>query len=165
MGGVYGIFKTNTSKNNPYIAPASGTAGTPDPNGGYFNSNGQTETYFTSFVFSYTPSVPVPFISFLYLRGQVSLLIFKDGFANDHFLVHELGGFVGTDLLKPIFIEAGGGHQFFRTQDLSHGFFAFYGGIILNADGFFNRVFVGRTELDGYPVRVEEYTAGLGIQL
>jgi hypothetical protein len=108
--------------------------------------------------------VPIPYLNFLYFRGQASILIFKNGFASDRFIVHEYGGFLGTDLLQPIFVEAGWGRQAFRTRDLSHTFWALYGGIILNEQGFLNRVFLGRTELNASPVRVEEYTAGIGVQ-
>ncbi len=164
VGGVYGIFKTRKDY-APGISGAMGPAGSVNPNGGFYGSGGEEQTYFTSFVFSYTPSAPLPVLSFLFVRGQFSLLIFKEGFANDSFLVHELAGFLGTDLLNPLFVEVGYGRQYFRTKDLANNFFAIYAGIILNPNGFLNRVFVGRTELDGNPVRVEEYTAGIGIQL
>lgn len=127
-------------------------------------ANGLPATRYTALQVHWTPSVPLPVMDFIYLRGSVGATVFEHGSLNNGFLVHDYQLLAGTTLLNPLFVEAGGGHQAWRTEDIKGGVVSGNAGLILSPSGRLNRVFVGVSKfLRGTsPIEVR---AGIGIQL
>lgn len=126
--------------------------------------SGLPATRVTAVQFHWTPSIPLPVLDFLYARGSFGATVFERGSLNNAFLIHDYQLLAGTTILNPLFAEVGGGHQSWRSEQISGGILSANVGFILNANGRLNRLFVGVSKfLRGTsPVEVR---GGIGIQL
>jgi hypothetical protein len=130
---------------------------------GEFLPSGLPATRYTAIQFHWTPSVPLPVLDFLYVRGSFGATVFEHGSLNNGFLIHDYQLLAGTSLLNPLYAEVGGGHQSWRTEDIKGGVLSGNVGLILSTNGRLNRLFVGGSKfLRG--TQPFEIRAGIGIQ-
>jgi hypothetical protein len=120
--------------------------------------------YFRAIQIHWTPSIPLPAASFVYLRGSFGATVFEHGSLNNAFLIHDYQALAGLTLLNPMYFELGGGHQAWRSEGFSGALLSGNIGLILSPNGRFNRVFVGAAKFfrGTEPLEVR---AGIGIQI
>ncbi len=139
---------------SPKFAPPPGSA-----------QGNETRGIYRAFQIHWTPIVPLPFVSFLALRGGFGVNLARDGSLGNNFLIRELQVFLTFNLLKPLFIEVGGGHQDWASEGVNGGTMTVRAGISMGENAKFNRIYFGVTEFNGGMDRIAEGHAGIGIQL
>lgn len=115
-------------------------------------------------VVAWTPTIPIPVLNFLYLRGSFGPALFDRFSLRNALFLHEYWAFVGTTLLKPVYFEVGAGEQIWRFSDADGGAIGGNAGLIISMNGRLNRIFIGASKFfkgnDPFQAR-----AGIGIQL
>jgi hypothetical protein len=98
----------------------------------------------------WTPTFPLPILSFLYLRGNLGVIHSFDavsgapnGISTEAFPIQVYQAFAGTTLLRPLYAEVGVGGQHWDYESASGTLVTLQAGLILSMNGFLNRVFVG----------------------
>ncbi|MEO5968716.1 MAG: FecR family protein [Bdellovibrionia bacterium] len=113
---------------------------------------------------AWTPTLPVPFLSFLTIRGNLGLNFARDGSLSGGLLVNEYQVFLNLNLLQVFFVEAGIGRQVWNSvlpiQDELRSFNA---GILLPS-GILKSIYFGYQYLNT-GVRFDQFKAGVEIFL
>jgi hypothetical protein len=156
------------------LSLALGVMGAEDPvvpafydNGNGFG-NGQpysppSRQFYRALTIAWTPSIPIPVFTFLQVRGNFGAALFQNGSLNNHFLIHEYQVFLVCTLLRPLYVEAGGGEQLWNVPQYDGGIMSANAGFILSENGRLNRIFVGLSDFKGGN-HATEYRAGIGLQ-
>lgn len=117
-----------------------------------------------AFFVTWTPTIPIPLLSFLYVRGSFGLTFFEGFSVNNAFLISNYEVFAGTTILPLIYAEVGGGEQIWRNDDIDATILSANVGLILSPNGRFNRIFVGGSKFF-QGTQPLEARVGIGIQL
>lgn len=111
---------------------------------------------------AWTPTLPVPIISILSLRGLLGVDIAQNGSLQSQFLVLEYQAFLSLSLFDFIFAEAGGGLQSWRSpMTFDSRVMTVNAGIYLGT-GLLDRAFISYSRMDAQPF-YSEFRAGIGI--
>lgn len=112
---------------------------------------------------AWTPTLPVPFISFLSIRGNFGGDFALQGSLNSNFLVYEFQVFLTASLFNFAYVEGGMGEQIWK------GSYTYDAGLTtinvgIQTKGLIDRIFIGMQRLNTYPI-FNEYKAGIGIAI
>jgi hypothetical protein len=160
-----GVFVTENPLRPHGDTPNSSPNNCPNNNCGNNNNNGvlPEPQFYRSISIHWTPSFPLPFATFLVLRGSFGADIFQNGSLNNSFLIHDYQAFLALTLLRPLYVEVGGGEQIWNGQSLDGGVMSANAGLILSEGGRFNRLFVGVSDFKAAN-HATQVRAGIGFQ-
>jgi hypothetical protein len=113
---------------------------------------------------AWTPTLPVPFLSFLTLRGNLGLNFAQNGSLSAGLLIREYQVFLNLSLLQGLFVEAGIGRQIWNPKFLLDGQLLSLNAGILLPSGLLKSMYVGYQYLDISP-RFGQFKAGIEIFL
>jgi hypothetical protein len=129
---------------------------------GMFFTSLPEQIYIRAVTAAWTPRIPVPFLTFLTLRGQVGGSFALEGSLNNNFLVKELQVFLTLTVFNFSFVEAGIGNQIWTGyRSYNSGLTSVNAGLIPKI-GFIERIFIGYQKLDIHPP-MEQYKLGIGL--
>jgi hypothetical protein len=111
---------------------------------------------------AWTPIVPVPFIPFLTVRGQIGVSFAQQGSLNQNFLIKEFQVFLTASFFNFIFAEAGIGEQIWQNpRSYDAGLKTVNAGLLFKRN-WISRVYLGYQVLNIQP-KFDQYQAGVGI--
>lgn len=112
---------------------------------------------------SWNPTIPIPVLKFLSVRGNFGVMFGKNGSLGNHFIAREFQVFVTGSLLNTFFLEMGMGEQVWPQGGPTAGVSSLNAGLLTKAVGLIDRIFVGRTTMNLRGAPNAEYKAGVGL--